>query len=123
MTAITQRCAAYIMNGGCSDDAFEYFRCWVISRGRETYEKSKANPDYLINEVIEDVEMYDFEEFWFVALEAFKRRTGKSLYDYIDEAKFKTKEGSYPQFKFTWQEGNPESMKKICPQLFEKFKH
>ena len=30
-------CAGYIMNGGCSDDSFEYFRCWVISRGKEIY--------------------------------------------------------------------------------------
>src|SRR5689334_18625061 len=25
-------CAGYLMNGGCSDDMFEYFRLWVISR-------------------------------------------------------------------------------------------
>jgi len=33
-------CAAYIMNGGCSDDGFEYFRNWVISRGKEIYYKA-----------------------------------------------------------------------------------
>jgi hypothetical protein len=114
-------CAAYIMNGGCSDDGFEYFRCWVISRGKETYCNSKANPDYLIAEVVEGAESYDFESFWYVALEAFKHRTGKNLYDYIDNENFKTKEGSYPQFEFTWQEEEPESMKKICPKLFAKF--
>ena len=114
-------CAGSIMNGGCSDDGFEYFRCWVISRGRETYEKAKANPDYLINEVIEGVDLYDFDAFWFVSLEAFKRKTGKNLYDYIDYADFTIKEGSYSRSDFTWQEGNPKSMRKICPQLFEKF--
>jgi len=30
-------CAGYIMNGGCSDDGFEYFRNWIISRGKDTY--------------------------------------------------------------------------------------
>jgi hypothetical protein len=64
--------------------------------------------------------MYDFESFWYVALEAFKQKTEKDLYDYIDDENFKTKEGQYPQFEFTWQEENPESMKKICPKLFEK---
>ena len=111
-------CAGYIMNGGCSDDSFEYFRCWVISRGKETYYNAKANPDYLVNEVVEGAEFYDFESFWYVALEAFKRKTGKDLYDYIDNDKFTTKEGSYPQFEFTWQEEDPESMKRICPKLF-----
>ncbi len=40
-------CAAYIMNDGCSDDCFEYFRLWVISKGKETYQKAKDNPDTL----------------------------------------------------------------------------
>lgn len=114
-------CAGYIMNGGCSDDSFEYFRCWVISRGKDTYYNARTNPDYLINEVVEGAEFYDFESFWYVALESFKRRTGKDLYDYIDNENFKTKEGSYPQFEFNWQEEEPESMKKICPKLYDKF--
>ena len=114
-------CAGYIMNGGCSDDGFEYFRCWLISRGKNTYYKIKSNPDYLVNETNESIEFYDFESFWYVALTAFKTKTGKELYDYIDYDKFKTNEGNYPKFKFTWEENNPESMKKICPQLFQKF--
>ena len=30
-------CAAYIVNGGCSDDGFEYFRCWLMSKGKKAY--------------------------------------------------------------------------------------
>src|ERR1044072_7914663 len=37
-------CAGFIMNGGCSDDGFEYFRNWVISRGKDVYYKAKENP-------------------------------------------------------------------------------
>lgn len=114
-------CAGYIMNGGCSDDSFEYFRNWVISRGKETYYNAKQNPDNLISEIVEEAEFYDFESFWYVALEAFQHKTGKDLYDYIDYDNFKTSEGAYPQFEFTWEEENPESWKKICPKLFEKF--
>jgi hypothetical protein len=55
-------CAGYIMNGGCSDDGFEYFRNWVISRGKEVYYKAKENPDSLFTEV-EDGKEYDFESF------------------------------------------------------------
>lgn len=113
-------CAGYIMNGGCSDDAFEYFRNWIISRGRNVFYKAKENPDNLITEVSKDIEFYEFESFWYVALEAFNQKTGKDLYDYIDDENFKTQEGQYPHFEFTWQEENPESMKKICPKLFEK---
>jgi hypothetical protein len=113
-------CAGYIMNGGCSDDMFEYFRNWVISRGMETYSMVKDNPDSLITEVVEGAEFYEFESFWYVALKAFKNKTGQDLYDFIDYENFTTSEGKYPQFEFTWEEDNPESMRKICPLLFDK---
>jgi hypothetical protein len=116
-------CAGYIMNGGCSDDMFEYFRLWVISQGREVYENAKANPDSLIAvaevEVPED--LFAFESFWYVALTAFKNKTGKELYDHIDYDNFKFSESKYPQFDFTWTEGDDKSREKICPQLFERF--
>jgi Protein of unknown function (DUF4240) len=105
---------------GCSDDMFEYFRNWIISRARETYYKAKANPDNLIEEVTEDAEYYEFESFWYVALNAFKHKTGKDLYDFIDDENFTTHEGKYPQFEFTWEEEDPDGMKKICPKLFDK---
>ncbi|MCY1459402.1 hypothetical protein D9M71_768710 [compost metagenome] len=110
------------MNGGCSDDGFEYFRNWVISRGKDVYEKAKENPDTLISQKENgEFEMFEFESFWYVALEAFKKKTGKDLYDYIDYNNFKTSEGNYPQFEFDWEEENTDSMKKLCPQLFEHF--
>ncbi|MEP5340858.1 MAG: DUF4240 domain-containing protein [Algibacter sp.] len=112
-------CAGYIMNGGCSDDGFEYFRNWIISRGKKTYYKAKENPDSLITEFIEGDEYYDFESFWYVALTAFENKTGKELYDYISDD-FKTNEGNYPNFEFTWKEEEPETMKAICPVLFDK---
>jgi hypothetical protein len=111
-------CAGYIINGGCSDDGFEYFRLWVISRGKDVYYNAKANPDNLAALVANRFNNYEFESFWYTALTAFERKTGKKLYDYIDYNKFKTHEGNYPQIKFTWTEDNPESMKKVCPQLF-----
>ncbi|MEY9870674.1 hypothetical protein ABH931_000128 [Streptacidiphilus sp. MAP12-33] len=39
--------AAYMINGGCSDDGFDYFRGWLILQGRETYERVVADPDAL----------------------------------------------------------------------------
>jgi hypothetical protein len=120
----TMWCAGYVMNGGCSDDMFEYFRLWVISRGREIYENAKSNPDSLIAVAEVDVPegLFDFESFWYVANDAFKQTTGKDLYDYIDNEKFKTNEGNYDRdIEFNWEEDDPESMKRICPKLFENF--
>ena len=39
--------AAYVVNGGCSDDGFEYFRRWLVSRGRDVYEIAITSPDSL----------------------------------------------------------------------------
>ncbi len=116
-------CAGYLMNGGCSDDVFEYFRLWVISRGRKVYEAAMANPDNLIDYIGDDAEMdfFEFELFWYVALEAFEEVVDAELYDYIDDENFKTREGNYPNFEFNWEEDEPESMQKLCPRLFEKF--
>jgi hypothetical protein len=39
--------AAYLANGGCSDDGFDYFRGWLIGQGRKVYETVLADPDSL----------------------------------------------------------------------------
>ncbi|MGE7387019.1 DUF4240 domain-containing protein [Streptomyces sp. NPDC004126] len=39
--------AAYLANGGCSDDGFDYFRGWLIAQGRDVFERVVADPDAL----------------------------------------------------------------------------
>ncbi|WUO26759.1 DUF4240 domain-containing protein [Streptomyces sp. NBC_00287] len=39
--------AAYQINGGCSDDGFDYFRGWLIAQGRTTFEDAINDPDSL----------------------------------------------------------------------------
>lgn len=39
--------AAYVINGGCSDDGFDYFRGWLIVQGHGVYERVVADPDTL----------------------------------------------------------------------------
>jgi hypothetical protein len=41
--------AAYLIGGGCSDDAFVDFRAGIIAQGRGWYEKVTASPDNLAN--------------------------------------------------------------------------
>jgi len=114
-------CAGYIVNGGCSDDGFDYFKSWVISKGKEVYYEVKKNPDALIDYATLEMEEYEFESFGYVALNAFKKATGDELYDYIDYDKFWKEEKINTQIQFNWREENPDSMKAICPQLFNKF--
>ncbi|CAN5117490.1 hypothetical protein BH11PLA2_BH11PLA2_37990 [soil metagenome] len=39
--------AAYVINGGCSDDGFMDFRTWLILEGEAIYKAALANPDSL----------------------------------------------------------------------------
>lgn len=39
--------AAYLVNGGCSDDGFEHFRGWLVTRGRAAFAGAVADPDSL----------------------------------------------------------------------------
>lgn len=39
--------AAYLINGGCSDDGFDYFRGWLVAQGREVHDRVVADPDSL----------------------------------------------------------------------------
>lgn len=63
--------AAYLMNGGCSDDGFKYFRDWLISEGREVYEKAVADPDSLASFAKQDY--FELELYGYAALHAFER--------------------------------------------------
>ena len=113
-------CAGHIMNTRCSDDGFEDFRHWVISRGKEVYYKAKANPDYLVNEFVEGCEEYEFELFGYIAIDAFEEATGEDLLDsvYSDNRYDVT----FTPIELNWKPGDPESMIKICPKLYHKFR-
>jgi hypothetical protein len=39
----------YIVDGGCSDDGFDYFRSWLVLQGKETFYCVLANPRLIAN--------------------------------------------------------------------------
>jgi len=64
--------AAYLINGGCSDDGFRYFCDWLISEGRETFEAALADPESLADlPRLEDVA--ELESFGYVVAEIFEK--------------------------------------------------
>jgi hypothetical protein len=48
----------------------------LVDQGKEVFYHVKSNPDTLI-EVIEGKESYEFEGFWYVAMNAFKTKQAK----------------------------------------------
>lgn len=60
--------AAYIIEGGCSDDGFMDFRSWLISMGRGVYEKALADTESLVDAATDPtVEACAFEEYQYIA--------------------------------------------------------
>ncbi len=112
-------CAAYLMNEGCSDDTFDYFRSWLISRGEKTYYEAVKNPDKLIDEVSSDIEIYEFEDLDYVPNTVFENKTELEIHDYINDDFYK--HNNRPEIEFNWEEENDASLQKICPNLFEYF--
>ena len=58
--------AAYIIGGGCSDDAFSDFRATLISMGRQTFERALADPQALAD-MDYDAETAHYEGYQYVA--------------------------------------------------------
>ncbi|MFD8597525.1 DUF4240 domain-containing protein [Kitasatospora sp. NPDC059646] len=76
--------AAYVINGGCSDDGFDYFRGWLITQGRETFERIIADPDALadlpaVRAFAADGIDIDCEAALGIAWNAHKEATGEEL--------------------------------------------
>jgi hypothetical protein len=71
--------AAYLINGGCSDDGFAYFRAWLISRGQDVYSAALQNPDSLASVVDPDRDDYEFEDLWGIAQEVYEDTTDEQM--------------------------------------------
>jgi Protein of unknown function (DUF4240) len=70
--------AAYVANGGASDDGFEYFRQWLISKGRRTFEQVLANPDSLAEVVAPRTKAaLELESFASVAFQVWSAKSGR----------------------------------------------
>ena len=70
--------AAYVAMGGCGDDSFDYFRTWLVSRGKSFFETILGDPDSLaILLPAEFRKQLQFEGLGYVALEVWAEKTGK----------------------------------------------
>ncbi len=73
---------AYLINGGCSDDGFAYFRRWLVARGEADYTVALRDPDSLVSTLPEGWDDdADFEEIKYVAGDVYLEKTGIELAD------------------------------------------
>ena len=126
--------AAYVINGGCSDDGFDYFRGWLISRGKEPFLNALIDPDSLIDlDLPYGDDYFENEEMLSVALEAFNEKIGTEDIDVyfermkefeLDSTEIReiVDEISFGEdIDADWDEDNEETLKKLVPRLYEKY--
>ncbi len=108
--------AAFIIAGCNSEYAFAEFRCWLISRGQETFEQALKKPDTLANlDIAQDKEGFAnpyLEEYDLIAGQLFEERNEHEL-PYVPSGQ------SQPfgkRFKDT-----RKYLKTSYPNLFEKY--
>ena len=105
--------AAYVMSGGCSDDAFTDFRSSLISRGKQGFDQAIANPDSLASEQF-DEDVWYFEGFQYAISESVEAVVGS-----IPQRS--TPRPDEPSGE-PWDE-DPEELKAKYPDLWLAFAH
>ncbi len=103
--------AAYLINGGCSDDGFEYFRAWLISRGQVVFEAALVDPDSLADEVGVEFEEREFEDFLYLPQTVYRTR-------HDDWLQTGVKLPGAPEGE-VWDFDKDEEMKKRYPRLWK----
>jgi len=107
--------AAYLINGGASDDGFYYFRCWLIGMGKQIYNDAIANPDSLANVATPQwfADGIDAEaEIYVAAHRAWMQVTGKP-----DTAEYPVRNERAELVGENWDFDDPELMRQHLPQL------
>lgn len=109
--------AGYVANGGCSDDGFEYFRGWLVTRGREVFERALADPDSLAD--VPSVRAaartgwdLECEATLGITRDAYERATGAPMPDGVWQ-------GSYPDLggEFWFDYSDSARLARLLPRL------
>jgi len=100
----------YIIEGGCGDDAFDYYRGWLILQGPKTFGVVVNDPERLVD-FLEDGGVGCAEDFLGVALVAHKQKTGDSNLPYHEPLE--------PELKGELLD--EAGKRKRFPKLFERF--
>jgi hypothetical protein len=111
--------AAYLINGGCSDDGFDAFRGWLIANGRDVVAGAVHDPDSLadlpaVQAAAATGAVFEAEEVLAVAGEAHEQATGSPLPPTADPI-------ARPSSDTFWDFDNEQEMHRRLPRLAAMF--
>jgi hypothetical protein len=102
--------AAYIINGGCSDDGFDYFRGWLIAQGRMVFERALEDPASLEDAIVMDKAWdAELEEFLYLPRRVYEERVGAEM-----------PERPRPKWELRGPEWDEDSVDQMYPALAER---
>ncbi|MFU8874808.1 DUF4240 domain-containing protein [Micromonospora sp. SL4-19] len=110
--------AAYLINGGASDDGFEYFRGWLMTQGRAVFARAVADPDSLaelpqVRAAALSGEEFECEDMLGVAWEAYRKATASDLPEVPGDP--------YPKLDEFWDFDDEEEVTRRLPRLAALF--
>jgi hypothetical protein len=113
--------AAYLINGGCSDDGFHYFCNWLILRGRVVFQAAVSNPDTLADVVDPDEDEVEWDgspgsAAWFTATKTKEDAAGYAALETAERARQPNRQ-PYPELGEGWDFDDDEEMRKRLPRL------
>ena len=111
--------AAYLINGGCSDEGFDHFRGWLIAHGREMVARSVTSPDALaempsVRAAADSGAVFEAEEVLSIAAEAYEQATGSPLPE-------GEKRATRPDAADLWDFDDEDEMQRRLPRLSALF--
>jgi hypothetical protein len=111
--------AAYLINGGCSEEGFDNFRGWLIANGRDVVARAVREPDSLadlpaVQAAATTGAVFEAEEVLTAAEEAHQQATGAELPP-------RETPRTRPDPAMLWDFDNEEEMQKRLPRLSALF--
>ncbi|MEV6346609.1 DUF4240 domain-containing protein [Actinoplanes sp. NPDC051851] len=112
--------AAYLINGGCSEEGFDSFRGWLVAHGRNAVASAVRSPDVLANVVAvkaaaENGAVFEAEEVLSIAAEAYQRATGEPLPEQGERPRTR------PEAADLWDFDDEDEMRRRLPRLSALF--
>jgi Protein of unknown function (DUF4240) len=100
---------AYIARRGCSDDGFQDFKAWAVSKGEQAYNIIKTfDEERLVSLFDEDPQL---EELYYLAEEVYQDKTSSAMSIVSDKK----------STELTGQKWNEENLKTLFPSLCQLF--
>ncbi|WP_346239677.1 DUF4240 domain-containing protein [Mariniflexile soesokkakense] len=102
--------AAYIINGGCSDDCFSDFRGWLIGQGKSIFERAIQDIETLSE--LNETNGGDWEGLSYIPTNVYEKKTGNDMPQGIQE--------NFEIYGEEWDE-DEKYLKNKYPKLWAKF--